>query len=278
MNPPELSKINNLRGSDPTAGRRRGAGRGQIDVYAHRGSTVLAPENTEVAFQLALDYGADVLEIDVRLSRDGHVVVIHDERVERTCNGHGKVLDLNLKDLKKLDAAYRFRNLESRSFANQGIRLMTLPELFERFPHTRINIDIKDNTQSAAQAVTQAIDHAGCQALVNVGSFHAQALNYFRTAAPGVSTAASQREVADLYFKRGRVCSPKYRYLQIPTRYFGIPLATPAFIAHAQDRQINVVYWTINTPEAMQTLIDRGVNGLVTDRVDLACSMLRKKA
>ncbi len=248
-----------------------------MDVYAHRGSTLLAPENTAEAFELALGHGADVLEIDVRLSRDGQVVVTHDARVDRTCDGHGAIADLTLGKLKRLDAAYHFTDLQGRSSRDQGIRLLTLDELFERFPDTRINVDIKDNSALAAKAVARSIDRASSHERVNVGSFHAAALGHFRIAAPDVTTAATQIEVAQLYFFGRRKKTPlPYEYLQIPVSHFGIPLATQDFIQSARSRGINVVYWTINTTSDMQFLLSRGVHGIVTDRVDLACSLLGK--
>jgi glycerophosphoryl diester phosphodiesterase len=257
-------EINHLRWSDP------------VDVYAHRGSTVLAPENTLAAFELALAYGADVLEIDVRLSRDGHVVVTHDQRVDRTCNGQGAVADLTLRELKRLDAGYHFIDLDGRSYRGQGIGLITLDELFARFPDTRINIDIKDNSSLAAHAVARSIAADSRHERVNVGSFHAEALSHFRLREPSVTTAATQREVASLYFRRHRTPPVTFQYLQIPLRYCGIPLATRRFIQMARTRGINVVYWTINSIRDMQMLVDRGVDGLVTDRVDLACQLLGK--
>ena len=124
-------------------------------LYAHRGSTVLAPENTLPAFELALFYQADILEIDVRLSRDGHVVVIHDDRIDRTCDGAGLVRDLSLSKLQTFNAAARFSapdgigfdspHYNGKRYTGNGVRLMSLQELFEQFPDTPINIDIKDN-------------------------------------------------------------------------------------------------------------------------------------
>ena len=248
-----------------------------IDIYAHRGSTVLAPENTLPAFELALRHGADVLEIDVRLSRDGHVMVTHDARVDRTCNETGAVVDMTLGQLKRLDAGYHFKDLQGRASRGEGVCLMTLDELFERFPDTRINVDIKDNSPEAALAVAQSIERCGASSRVNVGSFHAPALQHFRRYAPEVTTAASQQEVAQLYFFGRRQARPlAYEYLQIPTSYFGIPLAAPRFMQRARQRKINLVYWTINDTATMTRLLERGAHGIVTDRVDLACRLLGK--
>ena len=232
---------------------------------------MLAPENTIPAFELALDHGADVLEIDVRLSRDGHVMVTHDARVDRTCNDSGAVADMTLAQLKRLDAAYHFRDLQGRTQRGTGVCLITLDELFERFPETRINVDIKDNTPEAALAVASSIERANARSRVNVGSFHAPALKHFRQQAPEVTTAASQQEVAQLYFFGKKQTHPlAYQYLQIPTSYYGIPLAASRFIQRARLRNINLVYWTINDAATMKRLVERGAHGIVTDRVDIA--------
>ncbi|MFK7860581.1 MAG: glycerophosphodiester phosphodiesterase [Granulosicoccus sp.] len=243
-------------------------------LYAHRGSTVLAPENTLPAFLTALAHGADIMEIDVRLSRDGEVIVIHDEHVDRTCNAHGKVFDMSLTELKQLDAGYHFIDPEGRPCRGTGTQLLSLSEMFELFPDTPINIDIKDNSRDAALAVAEAIEKNDRVNNVNVGSFHSIALQHFRKRLPEVTTAATQSEVAQLYFKRSLYKKTAFEYLQIPMRYLGIPLATHSFIEHANQRDIKTVYWTINDEKTMQLLISRNVTGLVTDRVDIAGALL----
>lgn len=248
-----------------------------VILYAHRGSSVLAPENTIQAFELAKTYGADVMEIDVRLSRDGQVIVIHDERVDRTCNGHGRVRDLQLSDLKQLNAGYHFTDLDGASWRNRGIKLSTLTELFEQFPDTPINIDIKDQLPEAANAVASVIEQCDRILSSNVGSFHFSTLTQFRRRLPEVTTAAGQSEVAKLYFQRGLYKQLPFEYLQIPTSYIGLPLATPRFIQHAKKRNIKIVYWTINELKKMQLLINLGASGFVTDRVDIAAKLLGRR-
>jgi len=269
--------INELAWSDAEALAEAGdALGGQLDIYAHRGSTLLAPENTELAFARALGFGADVLEIDVRLSADGHVMVTHDAKVDRTCDGRGAVADLGLQTLKAMDAGWHFRDLHGEAYRGRGIRLLTLDELFVLFPGTRINIDIKDAHREAALAVAKSIADANAQRRVNVGSFHAQAMAHFRQAMPEVTTTATQGEVAGLYFGRSLIKSVHYQFLQIPLNYYGLPLATPAFLQQAKRVKVQAVYWTVNDIATMKKLALRGVNGLVTDRVDLACDLFGK--
>lgn len=251
-----------------------GSATGDFKLYAHRGSTLLAPENTLPAFELALSHGADVMEIDVRLSRDGEVIVIHDERLDRTCNAQGRVRDMRLRELKQLDAGYHFTDLEGRLYRGCGTELLSLAELFEQLPHTAINVDIKDKSKEAAWAVAKVIEQSGRTTDVNIGSFHEQTVAHFRERLPEVTTAATRAETAHLYFKRSLYKRVAFQYLQIPVRYFGIPLATHSFIQHASQRGIKTVFWTINDKAVMQRLISRHVTGIVTDRVDIAGALL----
>ena len=250
-------------------------GGGRPRVYAHRGSTILAPENTARAFDLALGFGADVLETDVRLSRDGVVFVTHDARLERTTDGRGAVREHTARALARLDAGYRFRSPDGRPARGENVRLVTLEALLERYPDTLVNVDVKDADGAAAEAVARTIERAGANERVTVGSFHAPTLARFRAVAPGVATAATRGEVARLYFgrllpTRGAPAPLAYRWLQIPPVWRGIPLATPAFVAAARARGVGAVYWTINRPEEMRELARRGASGIVTDRPDLA--------
>ncbi len=245
-------------------------------VYAHRGSMVLAPENTAIAFDIALGFAADVLEIDVRLSRDGIVMVFHDERLDRTTNGSGRVCDWRASEITNLDAGHRFIDIHGKDWTAGGARVCTLQELFARYPDIHVNIDIKDRSDKAADTVALAIEHANRENSVTVGSFHAATLLRFRERSPGVTTAASHIEVARLYFGRWtrNAASPKkniaYQYLQIPTRWWGLPLDRQAFIDAAHANNVRTVYWTINESARMHYLQARGVYGIVTDRPDLA--------
>lgn len=248
-------------------------------MFAHRGSTVLAPENTREAFDLALRYGADVLETDVRLSRDGVVFVTHDACLERTTNGQGQVRAQTSRSLSSLDAGYRFVDPDGRPARDQGVRLMSLSALLEQYPDTRINVDIKDADGLAAAAVAEVIAERSAEQRIIVGSFHAPTLARFRQLAPGVATAATRNEVAGLYFGRAlprnwKPASLACQWLQIPPSWHGIPLATPGFLAAARAEGLRIAYWTINDPARIQLLRDRGVDAIVTDRPDLARAII----
>ena len=259
----------------------RNDGDGTPLVWAHRGSMSLAPENTAPAFDLALDLGADVLETDVRLSRDGVPMVVHDARLERTTDGRGRVRDHTARALGGLDAGARFRDLDGRSWRGRGARVESLDALLERYPHVPVNVDIKDPDDAAADAVAACLARRAGGATVTVGSFHGRALARFRERAPDVPTAAGPAEVAAFRFGRSGTGRPggapravPYRWLQVPPSRFGVPLATRRFIARARALGVGCVYWTIDDPVVMRRLVARGAAGVVTNRPDLAVAAL----
>ena len=111
-------------------------------IFAHRGASAYAPENTLPAFEKAVDIGADGVELDIHLSRDGRLVVIHDEMLDRTTNGHGFVKDFTLAELKKLDAS---KTMTSSGFCN--LRIPTLGEVYELLADTEllVNVEVKSS-------------------------------------------------------------------------------------------------------------------------------------
>lgn len=249
-------------------------------LLAHRGSSILAPENTFHAFDIGMAARADVLEIDVRISRDLEVIVIHDARVDRTTDGTGKVLDFTLRHLKKLDAGYRHRSPDGATFRGNQLRLPTLSELYEAYPDVIVNIDIKDKTFQAARLLAEAIERAGAEHRTVVASFHGAVLRHFRKVAPHIATSATFLEVGGLYFSPGSRPAINRRRspvaLQIPRHFKGLRLDTRRFIEkiHTSGRLAN--FWTVNDMEDVRQLLSRGADGIVTDRPDLALDVFRE--
>lgn len=248
---------------------------------AHRGSSILTPENTFEAFDFGIETESDVLEIDIRISRDGEVVVIHDERVDRTTDGTGKVFDHNLLQLKKLDAAYRFKHPErGDDFRSNRIKLPTLFELYQAYPHILVHIDIKDNQLKAARLLSDVIEKSGAENRTVVGSFHGNILRYFRNIAPNIATSAIFSEVLSLYARNKLPTHLKTEHspvaLQIPSRYSIFKLDTEAFIHAIHKHGLLANYWTINDATQMRTILKKGANGIVTDRPDLALEVFRE--
>jgi len=272
-------------GNSPTSSQvpKRPTGK-RPAIYAHRGSSSQMPENTAPAYDWALACGADVLETDVRLSAQGTLFMFHDERLGRITNGSGRVASASDAELATLDAAYNFVNADGSSMRDQGIGLLSLDAMFAKYPDTRINIDIKDNNQRAVDEIVRLIRHYDRTELTTVGSFHTNDILSLRAMAPEVRTAALKEEVARLYFGRmlpGRKAATEaalterpYKALQMPLRYFGIPLTTEKFIAHGKTLGLDLVFWTVNERKGFQKLQTLGVDGIVTDRPDLAKEVL----
>src|SRR5919198_989321 len=140
-------------------------------VFAHRGGAALAPENTLRAFDNGLALGADGLELDVRLSRDGLVVVHHDALLDRTTNLQGPIADKPAADLSRADAGYLFRRHTEYPFRGQGIGVPTLAEVLNRYQQARIIIELKLNRSDLARATIDTVRAARATDRVCLGSF-----------------------------------------------------------------------------------------------------------
>src|SRR5918992_5358391 len=179
-------------------GRKRTVG-GEWPVnLAHRGASALAPENTIEAFRLAVEAGAGGLELDVHMTRDGHIVVIHDATVDRTTNGSGAVSEITLDELRGFDAGYHFSSDggPSRPYRGRGVRVPTLGEVLEEFPGVAVNIDIKAGAPGIEETVFRVLREADALRRVLVVSIPHAIVKRFRKISGGhVSTGASRREI-----------------------------------------------------------------------------------
>jgi len=255
----------------------------KVLVIAHQGGDGIFPGDTLYAYEHAAALGADVFEMDAHLTQDGEIVLMHDEKVDRTTDGTGLIEDLTLAELKQLDAAYKWSNAAGQTFPfrGQGIQVPTLRELFEQFPDKRYLIEIKLTKNPIAQPFCDLIREYHMQDKVIVGSFHDEAMAMFRETCPEVATGASQGE-ATAFVVLGKVLlsgwiSPQYQDLQVPyekSESKGIPIMTARFIREAHSKNVKVEPWTVNDPELMKQYIEWGVDGIITDRPDLLLEIL----
>lgn len=240
-------------------------------VIAHRGASQDAPENTLAAFSLAVEQGADGIELDVQLSADGEVVVIHDFTVDATTDGSGRVADMGLIALKALDAGSWF----GPQFA--GERIPTLGEVFERMPADLLfNIELKlpwtmRETGLEGQ-VLRLIDKYGVADRVLLSSFHPLALRRVKRMWPelpvGLLYAAVERFVAG----RGWV----QRMIRAEAHHPHHSLVDPSLVNWAYARGIRLHPWTVDNPVEMRRLIDLGVHAIITDCPARLCDMLAR--
>ncbi len=248
---------------------------------AHRGGAKLAPENTMAAFRRAVhEYDADVLEMDVRLTADGRLVVIHDETVDRTTDGTGPVRGMVWEQAQRLDAGYRFRDPSGAfSFRGRGVRLPAFEDVLDAFPEVRINVEPK--AAEAAAPLVEAVQSRDAEHRVLIGAvFEANRKGARGHAGPW---GASRRQLAPFWFAyrvplAGRWYLPAVDAFQVSERWGAFPLLTPSLVRAAHRRNIPVHAWVVDEPAAMRRLLAWGVDGIQTDRPDLLASVLAEVA
>ena len=171
-------------------------------VIAHQGGKHLAPGNTIPAFQNAVDLGVDVIETDIHITKDGYLVTIHDPTVDASTDGKGNVVDYTLKELQQLDAAFHFQDLEGEySYRGKGVYIPTLEEVFQRFPHTKVNIEIKDDNPGSrmdeiAQKLMLLIEEYDMEDKVLVASFDQKIIKTFQEYSKGIVATQGGRQEA----------------------------------------------------------------------------------
>lgn len=244
-------------------------------VIAHRGGARLRPENTMAAFDHAASLGVDAIECDVHLSRDGQVVVIHDDTVDRTTNASGAVSAFTAAELAQMDAAWGFRGLDGeRAFRNRGIGIPTLADVMAHHQHLRFVIELKGADPTIVGPVLRVIgDRRGD---VVVGGFSHAVLSEVRRQARDVATSASSREVRRALRRAWFGLGPggvDYQLFQVPVRFGGRRVLSERFARAARRSGLPVHVWVTDDAEEMRQLRTWGVTGLITDRPDVACTL-----
>lgn len=256
-------------------------------VIAHQGGELLAPSNTMTAFQQAVDLGVDVLEFDIHITKDGHLVTIHDPTVDRTTNGSGFVHELRLNEIQDLDAGYHFEDLDGDfSYRDKGVYIPTLEEVFQSFPNMRMVIEIKDDNPASkneeiSEKLWSLIQKYQKEDQVVVASFDQKILDQFdKVSDRKVALSAGEEEIKKfVIFKKlflANLYKPSADAFQIPTEQSIINLASPSIIKEAQRRNVNIQYWTIDDKETMRSLLEDGANGIITNRPDLMLEVLEE--
>ena len=241
-------------------------------VFGHRGAKAYAPMNTLPSFLLAVEQGADGVELDVWLSKDGHLVVIHDNTVDGTTDGHGSVQAMTLAEVKALDAGAWFDP------KYVGTHIPTLDEVFDTLPSDfLVNVEIKkvDNTSSETDGVEVAV--AECIRLHNalerviVSSFSMNALERFHAAMPERPTL-----LAYLYMTPDQLQAVETSSFEIAFLHPFHETITPALIDKHIELGAVTNVWTVNDTKQMRSLINMGVNGIITDVPDVGCSVVNE--
>lgn len=244
-------------------------------VIGHRGAAGEAPENTLPSFQRALADGAALVELDVYGTRDGAVVIIHDETVDRTTDGHGRVAELSLIEIKRLDAGYRFTKDGGRTYPYRGqrIEIPTLAELFSSLPQIRAIIEIKQSNPPMVKRVIDVIRAAGKESDVLLATEEDPIMVDIRAEVREsnlpIATGFCYGEVAAFIAWLERGCAESYhppgQAMQLPCEYQGRTLVNRQTLAAAHALGVEMFVWTINDPAEMDRLLGLGVDGIITD-------------
>lgn len=254
-------------------------------VIAHRGGKGLAPEGTMAAFDNAASLEVDVFEYDTHMTSDGHLVVIHDDTVDRTTNGSGKVNEMSLEDVQLLDAGYNFvDDAGEYSFRDKGVYIPTVEEMFQKYPNMRHLIELKDTNapelyDDVIEELWRLIQEYNMEENVMVGSFTHSINERFEEVSWGeIPIGAGENAVRDFATKHvaylNGLASSSVDSLQLPTESDGYDLTTNNLIQSAKARGMSVYYWTINDKETMRELVKKNVDGIMTDYPNLLIEVL----
>ena len=236
-------------------------------VIGHRGNRAFAPENTLESFLEAVALGADAIEFDVQVSRDGVPVVMHDATLDRTTDGSGPVAQYSVAELQRLDAGARFTRDEGKSFPwrGRGVRISTFDEIIDALPRSLPCI-VELKTPAATEPMRQAIRRHGLAPRIIVAGFDPQAIRPLRGA--GFALGASTPDVLALLpaaLLRWRATPRHVQALCIPQRWHGLPVPIAALARALRGSGATIHVWTVNEAAAAQKLWAAGVQGIISD-------------
>jgi len=220
----------------------------KVLIIAHRGASAYEPENTLRSVKKALELGADMVEVDVRASRDGHIVVMHDAMVDRTTNGKGYVKDMTLKELKRLNAGL-------------GEHIPTLQEVAELM-RGKAQLVVEIKVPRTEKKVLQIIKENELDRQTLITSFYHPVLKRVKELKPNIRTgaiiASRPMKPAQLALDaNSNALFPKYVYVD------------PEMVEEAHKHDLAVYPWTIDTLNEIEPLIRMGVDGIVTNKPDV---------
>ncbi|MER7921126.1 MULTISPECIES: glycerophosphodiester phosphodiesterase [unclassified Streptomyces] len=230
-------------------------------AFAHRGGAADGVENTVAQFRRAVELGYRYIETDVHATADGRLVAFHDTTLDRVTDGAGRIADLPWAEVER-----------ARVGGREPVPLFE--ELLETFPEVRWNIDVK--AEPALRPLLDLLERTGAWDRVCVGSFsEARVLRAQRLAGPRLATSFGTRGVLSLRLRSWGLPAAVRRSAvaaQVPEGQSGVPVVDARFVRAAHARGLHVHVWTINEPERVHRLLDLGVDGIMTDHID----MLRK--
>lgn len=250
-------------------------------AFAHRGGAGEYPENTMAAFAHAVEeLGYTYVETDVHLSRDGVVFAFHDDRLDRVTDRHGRLADLPAAEIEAADAGHAFTPDGGRThpWRGKGLRVPRLADLLDAWPHVRVNIDAKSD--AVVEPLIWLLRHHAAFDRVCVGSFSdARLARARRLAGERLCTSMGPRAVALAWAaaRLGRMVRLGADCLQVPLRSHGVGLVDRRMLRAAHAAGLPVHVWTVDDETEMATLLDLGVDGIMTDRPALLRRVLETR-
>jgi glycerophosphoryl diester phosphodiesterase len=243
---------------------------GKVEVMAHGAGQGVAPTNTLLGLRTAAAQGADVLEVDVQLTKDSVLILHHDDTLDRTTDMTGPVSAKTWAQIAAQDTGGATQ-LDGKIFSGNDTKVARLDVALAAFPNARWNIEIKNDSPVAAAQLCMLIITAQAQERVLVASFHDKAMAHFREKCPRVATSMAPEEirmfVIAAHARLSRFVPTPATAVQVPVAAGGFDLTDRRFVAALKARGIKLHYWTINEPAQMDTLIKAGADGLLTDYV-----------
>lgn len=246
--------------------------RDSFEMIAHRGGGLEAPENTIIAFDHTINISSDfILEMDVHLTKDMHLAVIHDDTVDRTTEGAGNVNDMTLEELKQLDAGWHYQDDKGEYiYRGQGVQIPSLREILLRYPHQRMTIELKHFSKKAAQTLIDLIEELRAFERIAIASYSHQMIEYIRSQRlqwifVGTPTQMYQSLILlNMFLEPIDPITADAYY--IPEVSMGIPVLSQRLLNEMHRRGKPVFVWTVNEEDDMKRLMDSGVDGIITDR------------
>jgi glycerophosphoryl diester phosphodiesterase len=238
-------------------------------VYAHRGASFELPENTIEGFRLALELGADALETDAHLTRDGHVVLSHDPSLERTAGVRKTIPELTLHEVRALDMGARFvARRPGLHRPSARYRMPTLEEALEACPDVFFNVDAKQTSPDMMPALLRAIRRSSAEDRVRIASFSRRNLTRARMLGYRGETGLAPSEVLRA------MCGLRVagHAAQVPRRAYGVSFANQRSLDRLHGLGLRVDFWTIDDPTEAKRLFALGADGVMTDDPRSICA------
>jgi glycerophosphoryl diester phosphodiesterase len=218
----------------------------------------------------------------VHATADGHVVVLHDETLDRTTDGHGLVREATLAQLERLDAGHHHRAPDGTyPFRDRGMRVPTLAALLAAHPDVPLNIEIKQDQPPIEGVVLEVLDRYDARSCTLLAAEHGHIMTRIRAAAPEMLTSFAAPEVAEFVQRVRARDVAGYQApgiaLQVPARFGETEIVTPELVAAAHELDLEVHVWTVNDEPEMERLLDLGVDALMSDFPGRAAAVLARR-